>query len=144
MFKLHHQLLFEVIEVFHRPDFFAFCFLTPMLFFIQSLELASEGTIQTFQMNPATHPYDELLESEDKEQGEKGRVFPGLKPQAWDKVYPDLALVASIPNSLLGEKMIHDLLVSSIERMGVFQLGRVEMYMFCSKEAIKVTELLRA
>lgn len=89
-------------------------------------------------MNPAIHPYDELLETEDKEQGEKGRVFPGLKPQPWDKIYPDLALVASIPNSLLGEKMIHDLLVSSIERMGIFQLGRVEMYMFCSREAIKV------
>ncbi|GJJ69617.1 hypothetical protein EMPS_01964 [Entomortierella parvispora] len=104
---------------------------------LKSLELASEGRIQNFQMNPAVHPYDELLEIESKDRGEEGRAFPGLKPQPWDKVYPDLALVASIPNSLLGEKLIHDILISAIERMGIFQLGRVEMYMFCSKAAIK-------
>ncbi|KAF8938637.1 Dimethyladenosine transferase 2, mitochondrial [Dissophora ornata] len=37
----------------------------------------------------------------------------------------------------MGEKVLVDLLTASIDRMGIFGLGRVEMYMFCFKDAAK-------
>ncbi|KAG0212905.1 hypothetical protein BGX28_005367 [Mortierella sp. GBA30] len=97
---------------------------------LEMLERSSEGRIQHVPMNPLTDNYDEILDPA------KGAI-PGLRPQTWDKVHSDLMLVGSIPNSVMGERILHDLLASSVERMGIFRMGRVEMYMFCYKDAIK-------
>ncbi|KAF8978903.1 Dimethyladenosine transferase 2, mitochondrial [Entomortierella lignicola] len=97
---------------------------------LRSLEESSEGRIQHFPINPYVDPSEELLDP-------KKNVFPGLSPQPWDKVHTDLMLVGSIPNSHIGEKVLLDLLIASMERMGVFRMGRVEMYMFCYKDALK-------
>ncbi|KAF9998036.1 Mitochondrial transcription factor 1 [Entomortierella chlamydospora] len=97
---------------------------------LQLLEENSEGRIQHFPLNPYMDPFDELLDP-------KKNLFPGLEQQPWDKVHSDLMLVGSVPNSSLGEKVLLDLLMASVERMSIFKMGRVEMYLFCSKEAIK-------
>ncbi|KAF9173576.1 Mitochondrial transcription factor 1 [Mortierella sp. AD011] len=97
---------------------------------LKMLEENSEGRIQHFPLNPYMDPFDELLDP-------KKNLFPGLEQQPWDKVHSDLMLVGSIPNSSLGEKVLLDLLLASVERMSIFKMGRVEMYLFCSKEAIK-------
>jgi hypothetical protein len=81
-------------------------------------------------LNPAD-PYDEILDP-------SKNMLPGVEPQPWDHVHTGLTLVGSIPNSTFGERVLHELLLASIERMGIFTLGRVEMYMFCYKDAVKV------
>ena len=48
--------------------------------------------------------------------------------------------MGSIPNSTMGERVLVDLLIASIERMSIFRMGRVEMYMFCYKDAVKVRD----
>ena len=83
-------------------------------------------------MNPLSDPFDELLLPEHT-------AIPDLKPQSWDKVHENVMLVGSIPNSAMGERVLHDLLTASIQRMGVFRMGRVEMYMFCYKDAVQVS-----
>ena len=85
-------------------------------------------------LNPAD-PYDEILDS-------SKTLLPGVEAQPWDKVHTGITLVGSIPNSTLGEKVIHELLLASMDRMGIFTLGRVEMYMFCYKDAVKVNKKL--
>ncbi|KAF9191868.1 Dimethyladenosine transferase 1, mitochondrial [Haplosporangium sp. Z 767] len=97
---------------------------------LKALEQSSEGRIQHFALNPLSDPFDEILLPENG-------VIPDLKPQPWNKVHEDVMLVGSIPNTTLGERVLHDLLTASIERMGIFRMGRVEMYMFCYKDAIK-------
>ena len=86
--------------------------------------------IQNFQLNPVLHPFDDLLDSEE--------TFPGLKPQPWEDINTDLTVVGSIPNSTMGEKLLWELLTASIQKMGVFRMGRVEMYLFCCQDTIKV------
>ncbi|ORZ12562.1 S-adenosyl-L-methionine-dependent methyltransferase [Lobosporangium transversale] len=97
---------------------------------LKALEENSKGRIQHFALNPLGEPYDDLLASE-------LNALPGLTPQPWDTIQSDIMLVGSIPNSALGEKAFIDLLKASMERMGIFRMGRVGMYMFCSKEAVK-------
>ncbi|KAI1320295.1 hypothetical protein EDD11_001510 [Mortierella claussenii] len=95
---------------------------------LKELEQSSEGRIQHFALNPLSDPFDEILDA---------NVFPDLAPQPWDKIQSDLMLVGTLPQSTLGDKILLDLLMASAERMGVFKMGRVEMYIFCSKEAVK-------
>lgn len=83
-------------------------------------------------LNPAD-PYDEILDP-------SKNLLPGIEAQPWDKVHTGITLVGSIPNSTLGEKVLHELLLASMDRMGIFTLGRVEMYMFCYKDAVKVNK----
>ncbi|KAG0260207.1 Dimethyladenosine transferase 1, mitochondrial [Mortierella polycephala] len=97
---------------------------------LKALEQNSEGRIQHFAMNPLSDPFDEILLPEHT-------AIPGLKPQSWDKVHEDVMIVGSIPNSATGERVLHELLTASIQRMGVFRMGRVEMYMFCYKDAVQ-------
>ncbi|KAF9408963.1 Dimethyladenosine transferase 2, mitochondrial [Podila epigama] len=97
---------------------------------LKELESHSEGRINVLPLNAQFDQNDEILEKVKD-------YLPNIDPQPWDKVHTDLTLVGSIPNSTLGEKVLLSLLMSSIERMGIFTLGRVEMYMFCYKDAIK-------
>lgn len=85
-------------------------------------------------LNPAD-PYDEILDP-------SKNLLAGVEAQPWDKVHTGITLVGSIPNSTLGEKVLHELLLASMDRMGIFTLGRVEMYMFCYKDAVKVNKRL--
>ncbi|KAF9329084.1 Dimethyladenosine transferase 2, mitochondrial [Podila minutissima] len=95
---------------------------------ILELEQASQDTIKVLPLNPAD-PYDEILDP-------SKNMLPGVEPQPWDHVHTGLTLVGSIPNSTFGERVLHELLLASIDRMGIFTLGRVEMYMFCYKDAV--------
>ncbi|KAG0364392.1 Dimethyladenosine transferase 2, mitochondrial [Gamsiella multidivaricata] len=97
---------------------------------LKSLIDESGGRIQNFALNPSSDPFEEIMDP-------TKAVFPDLEPQPWDKVHTDLVIVGSIPNSSLGEKVVQDLLIASIGRMGIFRMGRVEMYMFCFKDAVK-------
>ncbi|KAG0329750.1 Dimethyladenosine transferase 1, mitochondrial [Dissophora globulifera] len=95
---------------------------------LKSLVAGSEGRIHHFATNPATGPYEDILDP-------KSKALPGVEAQPWDKVHSDVVLVGSLPNSNLGERVLLELLTSSMDKMGIFQLGRVEMFMFCSKDS---------
>ncbi|KAG0205347.1 Mitochondrial transcription factor 1 [Mortierella sp. NVP41] len=97
---------------------------------LKKLEDESKGWIKNYNMNPFADPYEDLL-------GPKIDAIPDLKAQEWDNIHTNVMLVGTIPNSTLGEKCLHDLLAASIEKMGIFQYGRIEMYMFLYKDAAK-------
>jgi hypothetical protein len=95
------------------------------------LEEESEGKIKNYNINPLSDPFDDLL-------GPKTNAIPDLIPQEWENIQSNVLLVGTIPNSTLGEKCLHDLLMASSEKMGIFKYGRVEMFMFMFKDASKV------
>ncbi|KAG0273967.1 Dimethyladenosine transferase 2, mitochondrial [Linnemannia exigua] len=97
---------------------------------LKKLEDESKGGITNYNLSPLADPFEDLL-------GPKFNAIPDLKMQEWDSIQSDVMLVGAIPNSTLGERCLHDLLTASIERMGIFQYGRVEMYMFLFKDAAK-------
>ncbi|KAF9585157.1 Mitochondrial transcription factor 1 [Lunasporangiospora selenospora] len=97
---------------------------------LQSLVEHSEGRVQHLQEHPVADPFDELLNPS------KG-YLPKLESQPRDKIHSGLAIVGSIPNSTFGEKHLLDLITASIEQMGPFRLGRIEMFMFVSKETLQ-------
>ncbi|KAF9131146.1 Mitochondrial transcription factor 1 [Mortierella sp. 14UC] len=97
---------------------------------LKKLEDESNGGIKNYNLSPLSDPFEDLL-------GRKLSAFPDLKMQEWDNIQSDVMLVGTIPNSTLGEKCLHDLLTASIEKMGIFQYGRVEMFMFLYKDAVK-------
>lgn len=97
---------------------------------LKKLEDESKGTIKNYNMNPLSDPFDELL-------GPKINAIPDLVPQEWEDIQSNVLVVGTIPNSTMGEKCLHDLLTASSERMGIFQYGRVEMFMFMFKDAAK-------
>ncbi|KAG0261291.1 Mitochondrial transcription factor 1 [Actinomortierella ambigua] len=98
---------------------------------LKTLQDASEGRIVQIQHNPFFEPVEDLLLHP------KNGVLNDIRPQSWDNVHTDLVLAGSIPHSMQGEKFLQDLIMSSIEREGIFRLGRVEMFFFCYKDTIK-------
>jgi hypothetical protein len=82
-------------------------------------------------------PFEDLL-------GPKLNAFSDLKMQEWNNIQSELMLVGTIPHSTLGEKCVHDLLMASIEKMGIFQYGRIEMFLFLYKDAAKVRVMTKA
>ncbi|KAG0321779.1 Dimethyladenosine transferase 2, mitochondrial [Linnemannia gamsii] len=97
---------------------------------LKKLEEESEGKIKNYNINPLSDPFDDLL-------GPKTNAIPDLIPQEWENIQSNVLLVGTIPNSTLGEKCLHDLLMASSEKMGIFKYGRVEMFMFMFKDASK-------
>ncbi|KAK3812899.1 MAG: S-adenosyl-L-methionine-dependent methyltransferase [Benniella sp.] len=98
---------------------------------LQTLVDSSQGRIYHLPWNPLSDPYDELVINP------KNQAIPGLKAQPWDKVHSELMIVGSLPNTSLGEKVLVDLMIASMERIGIFSLGRIEMFMFCNKDSVK-------
>ncbi|KAG0369178.1 Dimethyladenosine transferase 2, mitochondrial, partial [Mortierella sp. AD032] len=97
---------------------------------LKKLEEESKGVIKNYNLSPLADPFEDLL-------GPKFNAIPDLKMQEWDNIQSEVVLVGTIPNSTLGEKCLHEFLAASIEKMGIFQYGRVEMYMFLYKDAAK-------
>ncbi|KAF9366418.1 Dimethyladenosine transferase 1, mitochondrial [Mortierella sp. NVP85] len=98
---------------------------------LQALVDSSQGRIHHLPWNPISDPYDELVINP------KNQAIPGLKTQPWDKVHSELMIVGSLPDTTLGEKVLVDLMLASMERIGIFSLGRIEMFMFCNKDTVK-------
>ncbi|KAG0235457.1 hypothetical protein BGW42_005243 [Actinomortierella wolfii] len=98
---------------------------------LKSLQDASEGRLEQIQHNPFFEPVDDVLLDP------KTGPLRDIQPQNWDNVHTGLAIAGSIPHSTNGEKLLQDLITSSIERHGIFRLGRIEMYLFCYKDMIK-------
>ncbi|KAF8942348.1 Mitochondrial transcription factor 1 [Haplosporangium gracile] len=97
---------------------------------LKKLEEESGGKIKNYNMNPLSDPFDDLL-------GPKINAIPDLVPQEWENIQSNVMLVGTIPNSTLGEKCLHELLMASNGKMGIFKYGRVEMFMFMFKDAAK-------
>ncbi|KAG0236742.1 Mitochondrial transcription factor 1 [Mortierella sp. GBA43] len=97
---------------------------------LQMLVDNSEGRIQHFPLNPLADPFDDLLDP-------TNNVASTFQPQPWDKVHSELVIAGTLPNSSLGEKVLMDLLLASMERISIFSLGRIQMYMFCNKDTFK-------
>ncbi|KAF9957819.1 Mitochondrial transcription factor 1 [Modicella reniformis] len=119
----------SIIELFPGPGQLTRS-MSPGLLSVDTLVQSSEGRIQHYPLSPHTDPYDELLDP-------KNEAIPELKPQPWDKVHSDLMLVGSIPNTTMGDKVLIDFLMASMERIGIFSFGRIEMYMFCNTDTVK-------
>ncbi|KAF9971131.1 Mitochondrial transcription factor 1 [Actinomortierella ambigua] len=98
---------------------------------LKTLQDASDGRILQLQHNPFFEPFDDVLLNP------QNGVLNHIQPQSWDNIHTDLVIAGSIPHSVTGEKFLQDLITSSVERDGIFRLGRIEMYFFCYKDTIK-------